>query len=258
MFHVYQFTSWPLPWFHIDFLHDVRGVFFAQLSDGSFEVKALKIEGKETFLKDSRLTFKDTWHERFVRSPAVRLSTATLWQLHPPIKKGETTRSCRRRSGRFHKVIVDDSDNCFPAFIHSVLSRSHHTVDHLLLTSRTNQFEAVEKLKRKFLANIFSKHPKFRMQARQSRKAPAAVTQNDNSLRHVNKWVTHLPCSRICLNSLNGANHSEPKQLWPFAKRIPAICFQASRKHFQGSAREGKQRTSGSLSCVFLKQKAEK
>lgn len=89
----------------------------------------------------------------------------------------------------------------------------------------------------------------------QSGRLPLPSHRNDNSLRHVNKWVTHLPCSRICLNSLNGANHSELRQLWPFAKRIPAICFQV--ENISKAVRGGKQR-SVSLSCVFLTRKAEK
>lgn len=153
--------------------------------------------------------------------------------------------SRKGRNESFHKL---GSDKCFPTSI-----RSKHTVDYLPLTSRTNQFEAVEKLKRKFRAEISSKQRKLRMQA--GRQAPAAVTPNDNSLRHVNKWVTHLPCSRICLNSLNGANHSELKQLWPFAKRIPAICFQD--ENISKAVRGGKQ-WSVALSCVFLAREAKK
>lgn len=137
-------------------------------------------------------------------------------------KRRNDARVCCR-SERFHKVIVDDSDKCFPAFIHCrfISFPSHCRPSAVDFSNKS--VRSCWKIKAKVSGKHFQQTSKV---SNAGRKAPAAVTQNDNSLRHVNKWVTHLPCSRICLNSLNGANHSELKQLWPFAKRIPAICFQ--------------------------------
>lgn len=154
MFHVYQLTSWPLPWFHIESIFSTAfgGVFFAQLSDGSLEVKALKIGRKETFFK--RLSW-------LLKTPDMNGSLGHLRYSLARQLYGNFSRQSRKEGNEsFHKLVVDGSDKCFPTWI-----RSQHTVDHLPLTSRTKHFEIVEKLKRNFRAEISSKHRKLQMQA---------------------------------------------------------------------------------------------